>query len=71
MTPQQRESYGDLIDRLHFKVKDHMKWSDDQTNRWFRNKNPLCGNLTPDEFIARRPEKAEKWIDSLVQGEGP
>jgi hypothetical protein len=55
-----------LIDRLFKKVKNHMGWDDAKTALWFRTKNPLCGGIDPDDFIGRRPEKAERWIDSLI-----
>lgn len=65
------ESYGDLVDRLFKKVRDHMGWDDAKTSLWFRTPNPYLGGSEPDDFIARRPAKAEKWIDSLIEGEGP
>lgn len=62
------ESYGDLIDRLFHKVKNHMQWTEEKTNLWFRTDNPNLGGVSPDEFISRKPEKAEKWIDNLIEG---
>lgn len=62
-----KESYGDLYERLFHKVKEHMKWDDVKTNLWFRTENPNIGSCTPDTYIARRPDKAEKWIDSMIE----
>lgn len=65
-----RESYGDLVARLFEKVKSHTGWSNEKVCVWFRTKNPLCGGITPDEFIMRRPNKAERWIDAVIAGDG-
>lgn len=61
----------ELVRRLYYKVKKHMRWDDEKTLLWFRTKNPNLGGVTPDDFIARRPDKAEMIIDSMIAGEGP
>jgi hypothetical protein len=67
----QPESYCDLVDRLFKKVKAHMGWSDEKTCIWFQSKNQNFGGLSPDDFIARRPSRAEKFIDLLINGDRP
>ncbi len=61
------ESYNNLVYRLFHKVKNHMQWDDEKTDLWFRSGNPNLGGASPYDFIYRRPEKAEKWVDSLIE----
>ena len=65
------ESFGDLVDRLFTMVQDHMKWDERRTALWFRTPNHHFGGITPDTFIQHRPEKAERAIISLINGDGP
>lgn len=66
-----KESYGDYVARMFHKVKDHMGWSEEKTNLWFRTENPNIGGASPDDLMAARPAKFERWVNSLIEGEGP
>jgi len=61
-----KESYGDFVSRMFNMVKTHMNWDDEKTNLWFRTENPLLGNIEPDDFMQRRPQKFEKWVKALI-----
>ncbi len=69
LSPLPQESYGDLVARLHDKVKMHMNWDDAKTNLWFRTENPFLGGITPDTYMARRPDKIERLIDLMISGD--
>ncbi len=56
----------ELYDVSFNKVKAHMKWDDNKTAIWFSAKNPLLGYIAPLDFMRRRPEKFEKWVDGLI-----
>lgn len=60
------ESFADMVNRCHYKVKKHMGWDDDKTDLWFKTINIHCGNITPDDFMLCRPDKFERWIDSMI-----
>lgn len=68
---KKRESYGDLVDRLWFKVKTHMNWDDEKCSLWWRTKNPMFGNVSPDDYLSRRPDKIERVIDALISESSP
>ncbi len=68
---KKHESFGDLVDRVFKKVQAHMKWDEAKTSLWFRTENPNFGGCTPDDFLMRRPDKIERVIDALIEGEGP
>ena len=44
-----------------------MNWSILKTVKWFKSGNPHTGNLSPDEFYAKKPEKCVKWILSFIE----
>ena len=50
-------------------VKAHMGWDDEKTRLWFETPNPHCGTMSPIEFLDRRPEKAIRFIRSLIDEE--
>ncbi len=60
-----------LIDRLHEKVRDHMKWDDAKTKLWFETTNPLFGGVSPFEYSLRRPDKVERVIDGMIYESSP
>ena len=49
---------------LHYRVKHLMGWDDSRVNLWFVTKNPLLGNISPDQMIlANRYDRLKKFID--------
>jgi hypothetical protein len=69
--PPERESFGDLTDRLFRKVQDHMKWNREKTNQWFLTPNPFFGGMSPNDYLLARPDKIERVIDAMISGDGP
>lgn len=66
------ESLDDVVKRLVNKVHTHMSstpnWNFEKTLLWFRTKNPLLGNMTPDDMIlSARHRKLEKFIDNCLK----
>lgn len=61
------ESFGDLVSRMHQLVMEHMKWSAEKTNLWFRTENPNFGGCTPDDLMLQRPAKFEKALKNMIE----
>ena len=69
-----RASLDDVVNKLVNRVHTHMMenspgWSFEKPLLWFGTKNPLLGNMTPDDMILTgRHKKLEKFIDNCVDG---
>ena len=66
-----RESYGDWVARMFNKVQDHMLWDAKKTNDWFLARSPMLGGISPNDFLCDHPDKFEKWLDNLIEGNIP
>lgn len=60
------ESFGDLVERVFEKIQTHTGWDDEKVNRWFLIENPFFGDLTPNNYLFKRPDKMERIVDSLI-----
>lgn len=67
-----RFRFHDLKTRLTAKIREHLpQWDDEKIEWWWVTHNQFFGGLTPIDFLARRPDKIERYVDSLLSGEGP
>jgi len=56
---------------LFIAVMKHMKWDEWKTHVWFHTKNPMFGNISPDEMIYRgRLEFLGRAITAMIEESG-
>lgn len=56
---------------LFIAVMKHMKWDEWKTHVWFHTKNPMFGNISPDEMIYRgRLEYLGRAITAMIEESG-
>ena len=58
----------ELTERSMQKVGSQMRWSKEKVSTWFMTENPLIGTR-PVFLLVIRPEKFERWLDSLIKGD--
>jgi hypothetical protein len=63
---QPEEQDGALASKLFDKVKKQMGWDDLATGEWFLTRNVLFGELSPIEFMRRYPDRAEQFINFVI-----
>lgn len=58
----------ELEESVANKIKSALNWDDSKVELWFTTKSPFFGGMDPRSFMNLRPEKFEKIVNGLLEG---